>query len=160
MFRSMAAVRGALLYMKPTSATNYRKVSQSANLHLLSRPDTWQFLRTWQNSCLEISAVFVWNVGGYFVASIVTCYRLDSLGFQARCVWIILRLSRPALGPTMPPVQWILGQGKTARVWCWPTTPRVKERVELYLYSCFGPLWLVLGWTLPLLWNLFLSYCK
>jgi hypothetical protein len=30
-----------------------------------------------------------------------------------------------------------------------PPSVKVKERVELYLYSPFGPLWPVLGWTLP-----------
>jgi hypothetical protein len=31
-----------------------------------------------------------------------------------------------------------------------PSSAEVKERVELYLYSPSGPLWSVLGWTLPL----------
>ena len=31
-----------------------------------------------------------------------------------------------------------------------PFSAKVKERVELYLYSPSGPLWPVLGWTLPL----------
>jgi hypothetical protein len=42
--------------------------------------------------------------------------------------------------------------GKAAGLWLWPHTQSsadVKERVELYLYSSFGPLWPVLGWTLP-----------
>jgi len=30
-----------------------------------------------------------------------------------------------------------------------PSSAEFKERVELYLYSPFGPSWLVLGWTLP-----------
>ena len=45
--------------------------------------------------------------------------------------------------------------GKTAVVWRWPPTPssaEVKERVELYSHSPSGPLWPVLGWTLPLLY--------
>ena len=43
--------------------------------------------------------------------------------------------------------------GKTAGTWRWQTTPssaKVKERVELYLYSPSGPSCPVLGWTLPL----------
>jgi hypothetical protein len=32
-----------------------------------------------------------------------------------------------------------------------PSSAKVKERVELYLYSPSGPSWPVLGWTLPLL---------
>jgi hypothetical protein len=31
-----------------------------------------------------------------------------------------------------------------------PSSAEVKERVELYLYSISGPLWPVIGWTLPL----------
>jgi hypothetical protein len=50
--------------------------------------------------------------------------------------------------------------GKSAGAWRWPPTPssvEVKERVLLYVYSPSGPLWPVLGWTLPLLSVLF--YC-
>ena len=31
-----------------------------------------------------------------------------------------------------------------------PSSAEVKERVEVYLYSPFGPLWSILGWNLPL----------
>jgi len=42
---------------------------------------------------------------------------------------------------------------KAVGAWRSPTTqssPKVKERVELYLYFLSGPSWLVLGLTLPL----------
>jgi len=30
-----------------------------------------------------------------------------------------------------------------------PSSAKIKERIELYLYSPSGPSWPVLGWTLP-----------
>jgi hypothetical protein len=36
-----------------------------------------------------------------------------------------------------------------------PSGAEIKVRVELYLYSPSGPLWPVLGWTLP--WSLFIG---
>ena len=65
--------------------------------------------------------------------------------------------SRPGLGTTQPPIQWVLGlsRGKAAAAWRWPPTPSsadVKERVELYIYSPSGSSWLVQGLTLPLLY--------
>jgi len=43
--------------------------------------------------------------------------------------------------------------GKAAEAWRWPPTQNsaeVKERVELYLYSPFGPSWPVIEWNVPL----------
>jgi len=40
---------------------------------------------------------------------IATGYRLDSLGSNPGGDMIFLYLSRPTLGPTQPPVQWVLG---------------------------------------------------
>ena len=63
---------------------------------------------------------------------------------------------RPALGPTQPPIQWVPGLYWGVK-WtgCGIDHPplsraEVKEMVELYLCSNFGPSWPVLGWALPL----------
>jgi len=52
--------------------------------------------------------------------------------------------------------------GKAAGAWPWPPLPfsvGVRERVELYFYSPFGPSWPVLVWTLilPSVFTLLLS---
>jgi hypothetical protein len=40
-----------------------------------------------------------------------------------------------------------------------PSSNEVKERVELYIYSPSGPLWRVLGWTLPYFYWLPMTSC-
>ena len=87
---------------------------------------------------------------------IATRYGLDGPGIESQWGWDFLLQSRPALGPTQPLIQWVSSHspgGKAAGAWRWPPTPssaEIKEKVELYLYSPFGPLWPVIGWTLPL----------
>jgi len=93
---------------------------------------------------------------------IATGYRLDGPGIESRWGRDFPYLSRPTLGPTQPPVQWVPGlsggkerPGRDAD----PSPPSSavgQERVELYLYSPYGPYGLyrasvpVQGCTLPL----------
>jgi hypothetical protein len=65
--------------------------------------------------------------------------------------------SKQDLRPTQPPGQWVLGlysRGKEAGAWRYhpsppPSSAVVEERVWVYPCSPCGPLWPVLGWTLP-----------
>jgi len=96
-------------------------------------------------------------VGWDSAVGIVTRYRLGGPGIESRWGRDFPHLSRPALGPTQPTTQWVPGhfpRGKAVRAWHWSpplSSAKIKERVELYLYSLSGTLWPVLGWTLPLL---------
>jgi len=88
---------------------------------------------------------------------IATRYGMDGSGIESRCVWNIPHPSRTALKPNLPPVQWVpllFSTSKVACAWRWyppPYSAKVKERIELWLYSTSGPLWLVLGRTLRLI---------
>ena len=54
---------------------------------------------------------------------------------------------RPALGPNQPPIQWVpspfpgVNPPERGVDLPPPTSAKVKERVELYLYSPSGPSW-------------------
>ena len=88
-------------------------------------------------------------------AGIATRYGLEGPGIEFQCERDFPHPSRPTLGPTQPPIQWVPGlfpRGKAAGTRRCPPTPssaEVKERVELYLYSPSGPSWPVLGRSLP-----------
>ena len=84
-----------------------------------------------------------------------TRYGLDSPGIESRWGRDFPHPPRRAMGPTQLPIKWIPGvfpEGKAAGIWRSPPPPtsaKVKERVELYVYSPFRPSWPVLGRTLP-----------
>jgi hypothetical protein len=104
---------------------------------------------------LQYHVEHCYMVGRYSSVGIATRYRLDVPGIEPRWGRDFSQPSRPALGPIQPPIQWVPGlfpEGKA--VGCVvlnthpPSSARVKERVELYLYSPSGPSWPVLGRTL------------
>jgi hypothetical protein len=96
------------------------------------------------------------------VVGIATGYELDSPGIETRWGRDFPHLSRPALGPTQPPVQWVPGfsRGKE-RPGCdanpSPLYSAVGHERELYLYFPYGSYGLyratvpVQGCTLPFL---------
>jgi hypothetical protein len=53
--------------------------------------------------------VMVGEGGQNSVVRIATCYRLEGPGIESQWGQDFPHLSRPALGPTQPPVQWVLG---------------------------------------------------
>jgi len=96
------------------------------------------------------------RVGLDSLVGTATRYWLDGPGIKSRWGRYFPHLSRPALEPTQPPIQWVPGSFlEVKRVERGddhppPSSAEVKERVQLYLYSPFGPSWPVIGWPLPL----------
>ena len=96
------------------------------------------------------------------VDGIATGYWLDGPGIESRWRQDFPHLSWPALGPTQPPVQWVKS-GRAVTLTPHPFWCRGHERVELYLYSPYGPYGLyrasvhAQGWPLPLLFIVFFS---
>jgi hypothetical protein len=81
----------------------------------------------------------------------VLSYGLDDRGFESRQglgIFLFTTASRPALGTTQPPIQWVPGAlslrvkrpgGEADHLP--PTSAEVKECVELYFHSPNTPSW-------------------
>ena len=87
---------------------------------------------------------------------IATCYGLDGPVMESR--WGASLSAPVQTCPVAHPASWTMGTGSFPGVkrpgrgvdHPPPSSVEVKERVELYLYSTFGPSWPVRGWPLPL----------
>jgi hypothetical protein len=82
---------------------------------------------------------------------IATRYGLDGPGIETPWGRDYPHPSRPALGPTQPPIQMVLGlsRGHGVDHNPPPSSAKVKDRLDLHLYSPSGPMWPVLGRILP-----------
>ena len=80
-----------------------------------------------------------------------TRYGLDDPGIEYRWRRNFPRPTRPALGPTQPPTHWIpalfpgIKRPGRALNHLLTSSAKVKEIVELYLYSPSGPSWSIPG---------------
>jgi len=102
--------------------------------------------------------------GRYSSVGITTSYGLDGLGIESRWGRDFLNPSRPALGPTLAPVQWVLcifpgGEGvKRPELGVYHLfNAVVKERVKVLLCLTSGPSWPVLRWPLSVPCRLWLA---
>jgi hypothetical protein len=114
------------------------------------------------NSNKYFNNIIFCHVGRDSSVGIATCYGLDILGIESRWGRDFPHPSRLALGPTQPPIWWVLGLSGgvkcPGRGFDHPplSSVEVKERVELYFYSPSGPSWPVIGWLVSLHSSIFL----
>ena len=123
---------------------------------LIHKTHLWKLPRTGMQGTALLTFNFSYTkaVGQDSSVGIVTHYRLDGLGIKPW--WGKIFCTRP-YRPWRPPS--LLYKGYHAFPGVKrpgsgvdhppPSSAEVKKRLELYLYSPSGPLWPILGWTLP-----------
>jgi len=83
----------------------------------------WRCLGGWISS--HYHQMTTSKVGQQSSVSIANSYRVADPQSESWWGWEFPHLSRPAIGPTQPPVKWTPGlshSGKMARAWSWPST--------------------------------------
>ena len=89
---------------------------------------------------------------------IATRYMLDGPGIESRQRRDFTHRSRPALGPTQPPMQCLPGKAPGRGVnHSLSSSTKLKKKDELCLYPLSGSSWPVLGRTLPFYVRLYFS---
>ena len=82
---------------------------ESINI-FLQETDIWYSVVVFLTPLWEkLMKIYITMVGRDSVVGIATCYRLDVPGIKSR--WG-RDFQHPALRPTQPPVQWVLGQSQ------------------------------------------------
>jgi hypothetical protein len=122
--------------------------------------DKWQDFKMWYWTwkgpgwCCWYSDLLQAGRGQDGVVGIATCYRLEGPGIESRWGQDFSHLSRLALGPTQPPVQWVPGLSRGQR---WPghddhPPPSSAKVMKEESYTSTSPLdlcGLLQGETLP-----------
>ena len=131
------------------------KVNKIRHLQSRSVPDGLfnEFSPSWSPmflSCFNTQSLYSLDSS----VRIATRYGLDCPGIGSQWRLDFPHSSRLALGPTQPPIRWVLGHSRGLKRPGYgvnhplPSSAEVKERVALYLYSASGPSWFVIGWIL------------
>ena len=83
------------------------------------------------------------HVGWDSAVGLATRYRLNGPGIESQGGREFLHPYSPALEPTQPPIQWVPGVTRPGRGvdHPHPSNAKVKERVEVHLYSTSGSSW-------------------
>jgi hypothetical protein len=82
--------------------------------------------------------------------SISTGYGLYGPGIESRWGRDFSPTSRPTLGPTQPPVQWVPGLSRGVVLTTYPLlAPMLRMSRAIPLLPPLGPWWPVIGWTSP-----------